>query len=36
MLNFKALKLPYHLWMAITLKIINCKKIDAVPQLAER
>ena len=33
MLKFKAHKLPYG-WIIIRLKIVNCKKFDAVPQLA--
>ena len=33
MLKFKALKLPYGL-IIIRLKIVNCKKFDAVPQIA--
>ena len=33
MLKFQALKLPYR-QIAIRLKIVNCKKFDAVPQLA--
>ena len=34
MLEFKALKIPYG-WIIIRLKIVNCKKFDGVPQLAE-
>ena len=32
MLEFQALKLPYHS-IAIRLKIISCKKFDAAPEL---